>query len=106
MSNLKQANLNNTDLTNAKNIAYKPIIVHKGYVISVAISSDYKFIVSGSSDQTIRVCERKSGTQLQGLKGHNGEVWSVAITLDNKYIVSGSEDQTIRVWEIESGMQL
>ncbi len=47
---------------------------------SVALSQDNKFIVSGSFDQTIRVWERESGTQLQELKGHNGYVMSVAIS--------------------------
>jgi WD40 repeat protein len=46
----------------------------------VVISSDNKFIVSGSGDKTIRVWERESGTQLKELKGHNDAVESVAIS--------------------------
>ncbi len=61
MSNLKHANLDGADLRYAKNIAYKPIIGHNDDVESVVISSDNKFIVSGSSDKTIRIWERKSG---------------------------------------------
>jgi WD40 repeat protein len=72
-------------------------------VNSVIISSDNKFIVSGSIDKTIRVWDRESGTQLKKLKGHNGWVNSVAISSDNKFIVSGSQDKTIRVWERENG---
>jgi WD40 repeat protein len=87
-------------------------------VNSVAISSDIKFIVSGSGscgisfeveeeeDNTIRVWERESGTQIQELKGHNDSVNSVAISSDNKFIVSGSRDETIRVWERESSKQI
>ncbi len=70
---------------------------------SITISSDNKFIVSGSEDKTIRVWDRESGTQIQELKGHNFSVNSVAISSDNKFIVSGSDDKTIRVWERESG---
>ncbi len=73
---------------------------------SVAISSDNKFIVSGSEDNTIRVWERDSRTQLQEIKGHNSYVNSVAISSDNMFIVSGSDDKTIRVWERDSGTQL
>ena len=61
-------------------------------MISVAISFDNKFIVSGSGDKTIRVWEREIGAQLQELKGHNDLVRSVAISSDNKFIVSGSVD--------------
>ncbi len=50
MSNLKYANLDGADLRGAKNIAYKPIIGHNNTVNSVVISSDNKFIVSGSFD--------------------------------------------------------
>ena len=80
MSNLKHANIYNSDLTQAKNIAYKPFLGHNGLVMSVTISKDNKFIVSGSSDSTIRVWERESGTQLQELKGHKGYVMSVTIS--------------------------
>jgi WD40 repeat protein len=62
MSNLKYANLDGADLRGSKNIAYKPIIGHSDIVWSVAISSDNKFIVSGSFDKTIRVWEIESGT--------------------------------------------
>ncbi len=76
---------------------------------SVAISSDHKYIVSGSGnlygnscDNTIRVWEweRESGKQIQELKGHNSSVNSIAISSDNKFIVSGSYDTTIRVWDM------
>jgi WD40 repeat protein len=62
MSNLNYTNFDGADLRGAKNIAYKPIIGHDDLVNSVAISSDNKFIVSGSRDNTIRVWERESGT--------------------------------------------
>ncbi len=61
MSNLRHAKLDRANLTKAKNIAYKPIEGHNDWVNSVAISSNNKFIVSGSSDKTIRVWERASG---------------------------------------------
>jgi WD40 repeat protein len=72
-------------------------------VLSIAISQDSKFIISGSIDNKIRVWERESGRQLQELKGHNDWVYCVAISLDSKFIVSGSLDTTIRVWERECG---
>ncbi len=80
---------------------------------SVTISTDYKFIIYGCLDNTIRVWERESGTQIQFLKGHKNSVNSVAISSDNIFIVSGSgyqsfgsSDNTIRVWDRESGTQI
>ncbi len=75
-------------------------------MLSVSISSDNKFIVSGSEDTSIRIWDRESGIQIKELKGHNRWTNSVAISSDNKFIVSGSYDKTIKIWERESGTQL
>ncbi len=71
MLNLKYANLDGADLRGLKIIAYKPIIGHNYSVSSFAISSDNKFIVSGSFDKTIRVWERESGILMKDSTKHN-----------------------------------
>jgi len=73
------------------------------WVYSVAISSDSKYIVSGSSDDTIKIWNLNTGKLIKTLKGHIGSVNSVAITKDNKYIVSGSSDNTIKIWNLNTG---
>lgn len=69
---------------------------------SVAISSDGKSIVSGSSDHIVRVWDLQSG-QYRELKGHTAPVNSVAISADGNIVVSGSYDKTVRVWNLETG---
>ena len=82
----------------------EPLKGHTGRVNSVAFSQDSKRIVSGSSDQTIRVWDAETGEALVGpLKGHANQVSSVAFSQDSKRIVSGSGDHTIRVWDAETG---
>ena len=76
---------------------------HSYSVTSVAISSDNKYIVSGSRDNTIKIWNLESGQEIKTLAGHNGSVRSVAISSDSKYIVSGSDDNTIKIWNLESG---
>jgi WD40 repeat protein len=73
---------------------------HQGWVISVAVSRDGKYIATGSEDSTVRVWSIK-GQLLQILKGHRDWVNSVAISPNGKYIVSGSADGTVRLWSIE-----
>jgi WD40 repeat protein len=64
---------------------------HTSSVWSVAFSPDGKQIVSGSSDNSIRVWDAVSGDVVVGpLKGHTSSVLSVAFSPDGKQIVSGS----------------
>ena len=58
-------------------------------------------IVSGSSDQTLRVWNPETGAS-QELRGHRGLI-SCLTSLPDERIVSGSYDQTLRVWNLETG---
>ncbi len=108
MSNLNHANLDKTDLTNAKNITYKPLFNLYGEVKCVALSKDNKFIVSGAGDygNTVIVWDRETGenTDLDPHKENLREVNCVAISEDNKYIIAGyaSYHKKIIVWEREN----
>ena len=64
---------------------------------------DGKYIVSGSSDKTIKIWDFKTGKCLNTLEGHSYSVNSVAISPDGKYIVSGSYDKTIKIWDFKTG---
>ena len=72
---------------------------HTSSVNTVAVTSDNKHIISGSSDKTIRIWNLLEKTQETILQGHTDSVWTVAVTSDNKYIISGSSDKTIRIWK-------
>ena len=78
---------------------------HTNRVTSVAITSDNKFIVSGSADNTVRVWNLQDKRQEAVLEGHTHVVTSVAITSDNKFIVSRSYDNTVRVWNLQNKHQ-
>lgn len=78
-----------------------PVIIFKGHssvVNFVAISSDEKFVVSGSADQTVRIWETETGKCLKILEGHTDFVWGVAISANGKFVVSSSNDGTVRLW--------
>ena len=63
-------------------------------------------IISGSSDQTIRVWNLATGTPVGApITGHTQAVNAVAVAeLDAQpVIISGSSDQTIRVWDLATG---
>jgi WD40 repeat protein len=63
---------------------------HTGAIYIVAITSDDKYVVSRSSDRTVRVWDLKDKTEKAVLKVHNDSVLSIAITSDCKHLFSGS----------------
>ena len=85
-------------------VTYKVLEGHTNYVMSVAFNHDGTKIVSGSSDNTIRVWNVDTGECIVTLEGHEGylrsSVESVGFNRDGTKIVSGSYDGTIRVWEL------
>ncbi|KZP22853.1 WD40 repeat-like protein, partial [Athelia psychrophila] len=77
---------------------------HSGSVNSVAFSPDGQCIASGSSDNTIRIWDAKTGSLLaEPFEGHTDYVFSVAFSPDSQRVASGSRDKTIRVWDAQTG---
>ncbi|KIM75213.1 hypothetical protein PILCRDRAFT_13773 [Piloderma croceum F 1598] len=73
---------------------------------SVAFSRDGTHIISGSSDNSVRVWDALTGAELKILNGHTGTVWSVAFSSDSTHIVFGSEDNSVQVWDALMGTEL
>ncbi|EGN94798.1 hypothetical protein SERLA73DRAFT_61926 [Serpula lacrymans var. lacrymans S7.3] len=96
------------NIVSGKNKQWLPMLnilrSHHGSVTSVAFSSDGTKVVSGSSDQTVRIWDATSGQLVAGpLEGHTQQVRSVGFSPDGTKVVSGSWDQTVRIWDATSG---
>lgn len=76
---------------------------HVGPVWALASSHDGGFLVSGSSDSTVRVWSFTSGKCLHVFRGHeeNAIVHAVAVHRSDK-IFSGASDKKIIVWSMRS----
>lgn len=79
---------------------------HAFPVTAVAISPDKQWLVSGSSDKTVKLWDFESGQLLKTFKGHGGAITSVCIGPDNRRIVSTGEDNTLKLWDVENGSLL
>jgi WD40 repeat protein len=79
------------------------LIGHTDLVMSVALSSDGLYAVSGSWDNTVRVWELFSGRCIGLLEGHTGGIVSIVISPDGRFAMSASLDNTARIWCLETG---
>ena len=75
---------------------------HKGTVNSVAISPSGQTIVSGSSDETIRIWNNSVEGYSQTIRGqHSKPIKSVALNQDGSLLLSGSDDKIIKVFQLQ-----
>jgi WD40 repeat protein len=76
---------------------------HTGEVNSVVITPDGKQAISGSEDETIKVWNPESSTELRTLKRGLFPIHSLAITPDGQQVVSGSENYCAQVRSLKHG---
>ena len=63
-------------------------------------SSDGRFLVSGGSDDTIKLWDVAGRHEIDTLTGHSKNVKSVAFSSNGTTLASGSDDGTIFLWDL------
>ncbi|GAA5916725.1 hypothetical protein JCM6882_005789 [Rhodosporidiobolus microsporus] len=71
---------------------------HKDYVLSVDISPDGAWIVSGSKDRGVQFWDPKTAKAQFMLQGHKNSVISVAVSPVGGQLASASGDWSARIW--------
>lgn len=71
-------------------------------ILSLSISSDNLYIVSGSSDGLIRLWSLHSFSLLSTFFGHTHWVTCISFSPDNSYLISGSYDMTLKIWNLHT----
>lgn len=72
-------------------------IGHKDYVLSVAISHDGQWIVSGSKDRGVQFWDTTGNAHMM-LQGHKNSVISIDLSPTGGLLATGSGDWQARVW--------
>ncbi len=79
---------------------------HTEATTSVSWSPDGSRIATASRDNTARVWDSRSGTEVLALKGHTESVSSASWSPDGSRIATASDDNTARVWDARNGSEV
>jgi len=82
---------------------FKKLEGHKDHVNALAISKNYKYLISGSNDKTAIIWDLKTFKPYKTLNVACWKVTAVAFSDDSKYCVTGCNDGSIKIWETETG---
>jgi glucose repression regulatory protein TUP1 len=81
-----------------------------GAIVSIAVSTDGRYVAAGSQDSLIRLWdlrrpswstgEKQPPVLIERLKGHKNGVYGVSFTKNGRFLVSASLDRDVRVWDV------
>jgi len=75
---------------------------HRDFVLSVALTPDANWVLSGSKDRGVQFWDPRTGTTQLMLQGHKNSVISVAPSPQGSYFATGSGDMKARIWSYRS----
>uniref|UniRef100_A0A7S0MQX2 C2 domain-containing protein n=1 Tax=Cryptomonas curvata TaxID=233186 RepID=A0A7S0MQX2_9CRYP len=79
---------------------------HKGWIRSLALTKDRKYIVSAADDRTAKFWIGESGAFAHELRGHRASITSVDISSSSRFIITASMDSSVKLWDIELQVEL
>ncbi|MDB9488324.1 hypothetical protein PN492_17525 [Dolichospermum circinale CS-537/01] len=93
-------------LTPAGGRLLRTLTGHSSWVQAVAVTADGTRVISGSSDNTVKVWNLETGEEQLTLTGHSSWVNAVAVTADGTRVISGYDDNTVKVWNLQNGEEI
>ncbi|KAL5289332.1 WDR48 family protein [Megaselia abdita] len=72
----------------------------KDSIYSLAMNPSGKIIVSGSTENILRIWDPRSCVRKMKLRGHAENVRALVVSNDGTQVVSGSSDGTIKLWDL------
>ncbi|TXT55577.1 MAG: hypothetical protein BAJALOKI2v1_650025 [Promethearchaeota archaeon] len=76
---------------------------HTALINALDISSDGRYLATGSFDRTVKLWNLEHACHLRTFKGHNYAIFSVLFLDNYNLILSGSERSKINIWSIKTG---
>src|SRR5690349_6336392 len=72
---------------------------HKEMIRSLAFDPQGEILASGSTDETVKLWETRSGKLLRTLQGHKSSASCLAFTPQYGVLASGNADGLVELWE-------
>lgn len=72
----------------------------KDSIYSLAMNPSGSIIVSGSTENALRIWDPRTCNRIMKLKGHSENVKALVVSADGSQIISGSSDGTIKLWSV------
>jgi len=69
-------------------------------IYSLAMNPAGTVIVSGSTENNLRVWDPRTCNRLMKLKGHTENIKTLVVSADGTQVISGSSDGTIKLWSL------
>lgn len=85
---------------------FEPIQGPHSTIVEACLSSDRKFVVSASSDKTLRIWGAKTGAEISPVIRMETDICSIAIAPDGNMFISGLVNGTMRAWDVNSSVEL
>ena len=76
------------------------------FVRAVAVSPDGSKVLTGSSDNMVRLWDALTGVPIRTSSGHTGAIMSVAFSPDGEKVLTGGLDSTAKLWDILTGTEI
>ena len=81
---------------------WKAIEDHKDYVLSLAVDSQGRWLLSGSKDLTAKLTNLLTGEVAYDIKGHSNSIISVDFSPKGNGFCTGSGDKNVKIWSLET----
>jgi WD repeat-containing protein 48 len=87
-------------LSKARDDCLTPLTGSKESIYALAMNGNGNILVSGGTENALRVWDTRTNQKEGKLKGHTDNVRAICVNEDGKRCVTASSDRTIRVWDI------
>ena len=74
--------------------------------MAVAFNPNGTILANGFNNNTIKLWNVETKSEILIFQGHNGSIMSVAFNNNGSILASGSEDNSIKLWSIETSTEI